>query len=367
MLRCSLSAVALVLAAAPLRAGTINVPADFETIQAGIDAAVTGDIVQVSKGVYSENVVIVTAGITLRGRSAAINGRYLGNCITVTANDVTIDSLTLANGVGGLLATGTGITADKLTVVACSDFGIRLIGTGTVTSCKVDACLSDGINVSTGNPLGSTLTVISRNTVTRCGIGIRADDGPFTVDKNTCEQNSGDGIEVNITGSAAGTTVTKNRSNNNGETGIIVSQPQVVAPLVLFEKNSMDANGSGCLLEGFSIDAMSNAIQNSIGDGLLVEASNCNVEKNRVQGNGGRGIEVEGNENTVPRNTVQDNGADGINVSGDTNILDSNTVKDSKGDGSRSRRAPTATRSAATGSAAACTTASTTRACSRSS
>src|SRR5215475_12116775 len=48
-----LSCAALLLVAAPSRAGTIKVPSQFDTIQAGIDNAADGDTVQVSKGVYN--------------------------------------------------------------------------------------------------------------------------------------------------------------------------------------------------------------------------------------------------------------------------------------------------------------------------
>ena len=136
IVRCTVSTAALLLVAAPLRADTHKVPAEFETIQAAIDAAGIDDVISVSKGTYAENLVITTSGITIKGKSVTINGRYQGNCITVNANDVTIQSLTLANGgglppkdgdnTGGLLYVGTGANISKLTVNACEDFGIFL-------------------------------------------------------------------------------------------------------------------------------------------------------------------------------------------------------------------------------------------------
>ena len=73
---------------------------------------------------------------------------------------------------GGVLATGNDITLSKLTINSCEDFGIRLVGTGgTIENCKVDACLVRGIDVTTGDvkdPPSGTLTVINKNTVSRC-------------------------------------------------------------------------------------------------------------------------------------------------------------------------------------------------------
>jgi len=57
-----------------LSATTINIPADYSTIQEGINASVDGDTVLVADGVYYEN-LIIDKDITL-GSHFIINGNY---------------------------------------------------------------------------------------------------------------------------------------------------------------------------------------------------------------------------------------------------------------------------------------------------
>ena len=79
-----------------------NVPADYPTIQAAVDAAEPGDLILIHEGVYNEAVVVQTDNIVIRGidRNAVIlDGQYteIGreNGIIISANGVAVENLTI--------------------------------------------------------------------------------------------------------------------------------------------------------------------------------------------------------------------------------------------------------------------------------
>ena len=67
---------------------TINVPADFSTIQAAIDTAKNGDVILVSKGIYVEN-------INFKGKNIIVGSLFL------TTEDTSYISQTIIDGNGG--------------------------------------------------------------------------------------------------------------------------------------------------------------------------------------------------------------------------------------------------------------------------
>src|SRR5262249_23080499 len=90
--------VPLTLSATPPAGRVIHVPADYPTIQAGVDAARPGDLVFVAPGSYHEAVVVRVAGITIRGgdrNATVLDGQsQLGNAFLVMADNVVIENLT---------------------------------------------------------------------------------------------------------------------------------------------------------------------------------------------------------------------------------------------------------------------------------
>jgi hypothetical protein len=78
---------------------TIRVPKDQPTIQDGVDAASSGDLVLVGEGTYEEAVTVTTPGITLRGvdrnRVVLDGGAERKNGVYVTADGVAVENLTV--------------------------------------------------------------------------------------------------------------------------------------------------------------------------------------------------------------------------------------------------------------------------------
>jgi hypothetical protein len=118
---------------------SINVPVDYPTIQAALNAAIPGDIVNVNAGVYNEN-IIMKKGVVLLGAIAADGGPDItiidgGGGGTVvfcdTMNNTTIISgFTIRNGEIGIECRN-----------ASDPYLVRnLINTNSVTGINIDNC-----------------------------------------------------------------------------------------------------------------------------------------------------------------------------------------------------------------------------------
>lgn len=80
---------------------TIEVPADYPTIQSAVDAAGPGDLVLVEPGVYRESVTVTTPGLTIRGtdrNEVILDGEFTReNGFFVIADGVALENMTARN------------------------------------------------------------------------------------------------------------------------------------------------------------------------------------------------------------------------------------------------------------------------------
>ena len=100
-----LSFVGSLLLAGPSVAGTIRVPADYPTIQAGINQAIDGDTVRVNPGTYYENLDFDGKAITVVSENGPevtiIDGRNAGAVVTFSSGeglDSVLGGFTLQHG-----------------------------------------------------------------------------------------------------------------------------------------------------------------------------------------------------------------------------------------------------------------------------
>jgi plastocyanin len=113
---------------------TRRVPQDYRTIQAAVDAARPGDLVLVGPGVYREEVKVTIPSLVIRGTNrnqVIVDGEFRRpNAISVTADGVAVENLTVRNAVAnGLFWTGVnGYRASYVTASANGDYGIYAFG-----------------------------------------------------------------------------------------------------------------------------------------------------------------------------------------------------------------------------------------------
>ncbi|MGZ4128996.1 MAG: right-handed parallel beta-helix repeat-containing protein [Actinomycetota bacterium] len=129
----AVAAVVLACLPAPAASGprTLNVPGDFATIQAAVNAAHPGDTVLIAPGRYREAVEVRTPRITIRGldrNKVLVDGEFKRtNGILVNGADgVTVENLTACcNTKNGVLWSGVkGYEGHYLTAYNNGDYGI---------------------------------------------------------------------------------------------------------------------------------------------------------------------------------------------------------------------------------------------------
>jgi parallel beta-helix repeat protein len=212
----------------------LYVPRDYATIQSAVNAAGEGDTILVATGVYSENVVVSTSDVRLRG-----------------GGDVVLDGTSLS-GIG-IHVLGASATA-PVTGVEVSDFEVRNFERGIIVEWATKARVSDnyvhdnvdrlapavlgdgtGIELVTASASDVSDNVVSRNGLGGIQLRVGSTDNTIhhnRVDENGSQSSTFDGVGILVTGAGTDNNqVQHNKIVANFGRGILLSRPPGTVPL----------------------------------------------------------------------------------------------------------------------------------------
>jgi len=350
------------------------------TIQAGVNAAAVGEVVQVAGGLYLEEVAIATQGVILRGsKGVIIDPSGLpgpAHAITVGAPGVAIEGIAIRNGddagiqindVGGTRISNVDFFSPDDNCVELNDTTPNVVIEGShFRSCGDDAVGSelsnglqllsnsfegtDGVDVTGDGVLAERNTwsrnggtclaiegasaVVTGNRFDLCSNGIEIDGDDASITRNTLTDTGGVAIEVEGDDPA----VESNPITGTGGVGIALLCEASCGTARIYRNRLTSIGGTAILAEALdtNLQVEANQISQAQGTGLALDTLGANVVSNRVSAAGGAGgecIDLDGDSNTVSGNGLATCGGDGIKVDGDNNTITENRVSGAGDDG----------------------------------
>jgi len=305
-------------------ADSVKVLSDKAKIAQGLNIINTNGTIDVAAGTYNEHLVVDKAGVTINGANAGISGNGVRGAetlinpmspgFTVTADNVTIDGMSIANALGangyGLYVTGANnVTLKNNVIKNTSQSGIYILNSNnaTITDNNIGATgvagniQADGIRLVRGNN-----ATITGNTISNVGTeGTGFGSGVYAVLSNGL-QIAGNNISdvvwdgVKLVGSNDAV-VTKNAIINVGRAGLSVATSNAVT---IQDNTSTNSGLWGVWAQSSNdLDILNNTI-NGVKDeyGVYVEGgADALINGNKIDNTGSHGIYVLSSDNADVR------------------------------------------------------------------
>lgn len=236
----------------------INIPADYQRIQEGIDASLNGDRVIVSSGTYNEVIDFKGKAIALKSSDGAektiIDGSGLDDsvikCISGESSDTILDEFTITKGAGksleGLKCGGGMVNLESSPTVSNCIFLENIVGAGPSGS------IGGGMYNKNSNSNIKNCDFISNQA--NNGAGIRNDNSNVTIENcrflSNTSFNGGGGL-VNTNSSSIIKYCVFANNNASGDGGALFNNGKLELINCTIAKNS-SRDGGGLLEAGQS-------------------------------------------------------------------------------------------------------------------
>ncbi|MCK5768535.1 MAG: InlB B-repeat-containing protein, partial [Candidatus Atribacteria bacterium] len=316
----------------------------YTAIQPALDAAVTGDTIEVNDGTYAESITFPNGIlITLKSLNDASSTFITGvdGFATVTCSSslggTTLEGFTI-NHESGYTGRGITVTAGYLTIKNCTvsnnsvtdDSGGGIYngsGTLTITDSEISNNFADSNGYHGGgiyNENGTaiiTSSTISNNSADDYGGGIYNEYGDFTITSSTISTNtaddSGGGIyHENGTAIITSSTISINSATDFGGGGIYSSDTLTITDSEISGNFTPDGGGiyhwsgtltitSSTISGNTATNGNGGGIYNGIGDLIITGGT---ISGNTAEFDGG-GIYIESSSPTIKNNTISGNTA----------------------------------------------------------
>jgi parallel beta-helix repeat protein len=318
MRRISLLAAALTLTvgialAIPALAKTIEVPKDYQTIQAAINAAQPGDLILIAPGIYKENLTI-RKSIELRGADAGVivDGSRARNTPTILiqrTRDVVIQNLEITGGRRGIQVERSRDVIIKNNLIQKNRRQGILVtdnsqGTQIIENKIFDTAPDEGNVLGNGIILnGDKNAQVLKNFIARSAwSGLRLLSAVAHIEGNTFEENQYYGIEiwpnwVDSPDVPSRATVLTNTLRSNVRAGIFITEESIAViennQILDTARDKDNQYGHGVwVADGAQVSLAENTVTGSQGHGIFIEAGRVALKANRVAASDQCGIFV---------------------------------------------------------------------------
>lgn len=284
----------------PLFADPITVPDDYQTIQAAIDASAIGETINIKPGVYYENITIPKP-LTINGDQATIDGQLLDTVVKVTGYEVSLDGLTIMNGLSGPVVIDIEYTQTSGSAAAIDIKGNYC----SITNSLIYSNSVISPRYYTGTIRGSCVSIVGVGTyIDKCDINNNA----------TISSYGGNAINILYNMSRNGTIISNSTISNNMLAGVFIQNSKASIMNCILQKNT----GKSIIIESYPYQRNKTnvLIVNSIiaGNyrGIRCWKANFSLINSTVVGHSSWGITLSTDSNGFMGNSIiWNNGDDG--------------------------------------------------------